>query len=62
MKTAITSVFLLAALGGAAVAGGLSDPVVAPDLIAAEAVADSDKVGGLIAAITVILIIVGKGI
>jgi hypothetical protein len=61
MKTTLTSTFLFLALSGVALAGGLSDPVVAPDLIAAEAAADSDKIGGLIAALTVILIIVGAG-
>lgn len=61
MKTTVTSICILAALSGAALAGGLSDPVVAPDVVAAEAVAESGKLGGLIAAIAVILIIVGKG-
>jgi hypothetical protein len=61
MKTTIAGFCILIALSGAAVAGGLSDPVVAPEVIAAEAAADSDKMGGLIAALAVILIIVGKG-
>lgn len=61
MKSTIAGFCILIALSGAAVAGGLSDPVVAPEVIAAEAASDSDKMGGLIAALAVILIIVGKG-
>jgi hypothetical protein len=61
MKTTLTSIIFVAAFSGAALAGGISDPVVAPEVVAAEAAADSDKVGGLIAALAVILIIAGKG-
>ena len=59
MKTTIFTTLALAALSGAAIAGGLSDPVVVPEVIAADAVDSSDKIGGLVAFVTVLLIILG---
>ncbi|MFO7770713.1 MAG: hypothetical protein R6V38_05095 [Roseovarius gahaiensis] len=59
MKTTVFTVLALAAFSGAAIASGLSDPVVAPEVIAADAVDTSDKIGGLVAFVTVLLIILG---
>lgn len=59
MKTSIYTTLVLAALSGAAMAGGLSDPIVTPEVIAADAVDTSDKIGGLIAFGTLLVIILG---
>ena len=60
----MNKIFLAAALAallvaGTADAGSLSDPVVAPEVVAADTVESSANVEGLIAAVTVIAIILG---
>ena len=52
---AIAAIFL----AGAADAGSLADPVVAPEVVAADSVKSSNNVEGLIAAVTVMTIILG---
>jgi len=59
MRTTIHTALVLAAFSGIAMAGGLSDPVVTPEVIAADAVDTSDKIGGLIAFGTLLVIILG---
>ncbi|MGQ3486071.1 hypothetical protein [Roseovarius pacificus] len=61
MTKPIVTLIALAAMTGAAMAGGLSDPVVAPEIVAEAAVDSSEKAGGLIAAIALLLIIIGMG-
>jgi len=58
-EKSLFTVLALAAVSSAAVASGLSDPTVTPEVIAADAVDTSDKIGGLIAFVTVLLIILG---
>ncbi len=59
MRQTIYTTLALVALSGAAMASGLTDPVVTPEVIAADAADTSDTVGGLMAFGTVLLIILG---
>ena len=56
VAAAIGAIFL----AGAADAGSLADPVVAPEVVAADSVKSSNNVEGLIAAVTVMTIILGS--
>jgi hypothetical protein len=65
VKNTIPAIFAAASLSLAApaVAGSLSDPVVEPEVIAEDSIenASSDNIQGLLAMLTLVLIIVGKG-
>jgi hypothetical protein len=65
VKNTIAAILAAASLSLAApaVAGSLSDPVVTPEVIAEDTIenASSDKIQGLLAMLTLVLIIVGKG-
>lgn len=65
MKNTIAAILSAASLSLAApaVAGNLSDPVVTPDVVAEDTIenASSDNIQGLLAMMTLVLIIVGKG-
>jgi len=52
---AVASILLV----GAAYAGSLSDPIVAPEVVMADAVQSASHVDTLLAAVTVIAIILG---
>ncbi|WP_397542965.1 hypothetical protein [Roseovarius salis] len=58
-KTLIAVTFAAILVTGAAYAGTLSDPVVAPEVVVADAVESSSNVEGLIAAVALIAIILG---
>ncbi len=59
MKTILTAVTFVAILGGAAYATGLTDPIVEPEVVVADAVQSSDDVLMILAAVAVIAIILG---
>ncbi len=65
MKKTITALVCAVSLSAAApaLAGSLSDPVVAPEVIVEETIqsSSSEKMQGLLAMLTIVLIIVGKG-
>lgn len=65
MKNTIAAFVCAASLSFAApaLAGSLSDPVVEPEVIVEETVqsSSSEKIQGLLAALTVTLIIIGMG-
>jgi hypothetical protein len=65
VKNTLMTLVCVASLGLAAqaTAGSLSDPVVAPEVVVQETTQASDpqKMYGLLAALTIALIIVGKG-
>lgn len=65
MKNTIAAILAMASfsLATPAFAGNLSDPVVTPEVIAEDTIenASSDNIQGLIAMLTLVLIIVGKG-
>jgi len=65
VKKTITALLCAASLitTTPALAGSLSDPVVAPEVIVEETIqsSSSEKLHGLLAALTIVLIIVGKG-
>ena len=65
MKNTVAAIIAAASLSLAAPAsaGSLSDPVVTPEVVAADTIenASSDNIQGLLAMLTLVLIIVGKG-
>jgi len=65
VKNTVAAIFAAASLSltAPAVAGSLSGPVVEPEVIAEDSIenASSDNIQGLLAMLTLVLIIVGKG-
>ena len=59
MKTILTTVLFFAAMGTAAYATGLTDPIVEPEVVVADAVHNSSNVEGILAVVAVIAIILG---
>lgn len=63
MKKTLTAVVMLTVLAaGAAYAGSLSDPVVAPEVVMADAVDNASHAEMIIAALAVIAIILGPSL
>ena len=56
-KTCATALLSLSLLTTPAFAGGLADPIVAPEVVAADATASSDALDSLVPALFVMLLI-----
>ena len=59
MKTILTAFVFAAILGGAAYATGLTDPIVEPEVVVADAVQSSGNVEAILFALAIMVIVLG---